>query len=198
MTKKLLTILSWSLLWLVFFWAFLVSGFPKEAARSWLTDKLGKSLNATVAIEKLEVSWNLAVRLKGISIINAQEGNSFTVKLDSLDIRPRLFSMIRLKPEIDFNGGTPTGGPFSGSYNPDNLSISFKDISFKDISISTLPVPSAASMSGSGDLKFVKGKGTIEVEVDGIPGGRQKLKTPGGEAPGLDGKLKVTVSLPKL
>lgn len=211
MTKRLLMMLSWSVLWLVFFWTFLIIGFPSEAARGWIADKLGKGLNANVFIEGMKIMWDLDVKLKGIAISNQESAvgsqepsalspqpSTFGVKLHSLNIEPRLISLIRLKPEIDFNGSTPTGGSFSGSYNPDNLSVSFKDISFKDVSISTIPVPSAASMGGSGDLKFSKGKGTIEVEVDGIPGGRQRLKVSGGENPGLDGKLKITVSLPKI
>ena len=53
-------------------------------------------------------------------------------------------------------------------------------------------------MSGSGRLKFVTGNGMIDTEVDGVPGGKQRLRIPAGEGLGLDGKLKITVSLPKL
>jgi len=226
MINRLIKIAGWFTLWLLFFWVFLFTGFPEDTARDWLAERLGKEINAGVSIEELRINWDLDVEIKGISIISGQgsgargqepsalslqpsalslqpsalslQPSAFSVQLTSLDIRPELLSLIRLKPALDFNANTPSGGDISGSYNPAELSISFKDISFKDISISTLPVPSGTTATGSGIFKFIKGKGTVEIEVEGVPGGKQKLTAPGGESPGLDGKLKVTVSLPKL
>lgn len=202
--KRFIKIIGWSFLWLIFVWTFLIIGFPAKTAKYWLIDSLEKGLNAKVSIEELRLRWNLGVRFKGISIngrqsaVSSQEPSAFNVQLASLDIKPGLFSLIRLKPEIDFYGGTPSGGDFSGAYDTGELSLSFKEISFKDVSISTLPVPSAATVSGSGRLKLIKGKGMIEVEIDGIPGGKQRAKVPGGEGPGLDGRLLIKVLLPKL
>jgi len=150
------------------------------------------------------LKWNLGIRLKEISItgrqsaVGSQEPSTFNLQLASMDIKPGLFSLIRLKPGIDFYGSTPSGGDFSGAYDTGELSLSFKDVSFKDVSIATLPVPSAATVSGSGKLKLIKGKGMIEIEIDGIPGGKQRAKVSGGDGPGLDGKLLVKVLLPKL
>lgn len=202
--KRFIKIIGWSFLWLIFVWTFLIIGFPAKTAKDWLIDSLEKGLNAEASIDELHLKWNLGVRLKEISIngrqssVSSQEPSTFNVQLASLDIKPRLFSLIRLKPEIDFYGDTPSGGNFSGSSNSKELSLSFKDISFKDISIAALPVPSAATVSGSGKLKLIKGKGMIEIEIDGIPGGKQRAKVFGGEGPGLDGKLLVKVLLPKL
>ena len=126
------------------------------------------------------------------------EIGDFTIKLASLNVEPRLLSLIRLKPEIAFTGSPSSGGSFTGSYEPEGLSLSFKDVLFKDFTIASLPVPSVAMFSGSGRFKLVKGKGTIEVEINGIPGGKQRAAIPGGEGVGLDGKLKITVSLPGL
>jgi type II secretion system protein N len=204
MINRLIKIAGWFTLWLLFFWVFLFTGFPEDTAKDWLAERLGKEINARTSIEELRIKWNLDVKIKGISInghqsvVSSQEPSAFTVQLASLDIRPKLFSLIRLKPALEFNANTPSGGDISGSYNPAELSISFKDISFKDINTSTLPVPSETRATGSGRFKLIKGKGMIEVEVDGVPGGNQKLTVPGGESPGLDGKVKVTVSLPKL
>lgn len=204
MINRLIKIAGWSTLWLIFLWVFLVIGFPKETARDWLAESLGKGTNARVSIGELRLKWDLDVKIKEISIngqqpaVTSQEPAAFTVKLASLDISPKLLSLIRLKPALDFNASTPSGGNISGSYNTDELSISFKDVSFKDISISTLPVPSGTTANGSGRFKLIKGKGMVEVEVDGVPGGKQRLKIPGDESSRLDGKLKVTVSLPKL
>ena len=221
MINRLIKIAGWFTLWLLFFWVFLFTGFPEDTARDWLAESLGKEINARVSIEELRINWNLDVKIKGISIIRGQtppnplfskEGvpkagelvvefglsPQFEIKLRSLDIRPKLLSLIGLKPALDFSASTPSGGDISGSYNPAELSISFKDISFKDITISTLPVPSGTTATGSGMFKLIKGKGMVEIEVEGIPGGKQKLTAPGGESPGLDGKVKVTVSLPKL
>ena len=211
MINRLIKIAGWCILWLLFFWGFLFSGFPEDTARDWLAERLGKEINARVSIEELRINWILDVKIKGISIISGQgsevstlkgikgqEPSAFSVQLTSLDIRPKLLNLMRLKPALDFNTSTPSGGDISGSYNPAELSISFKDISFKDISISTLPVPSGTTATGSGIFKLIKGKGTVEIEVEGVPGGKQKLTAPGGESPGLDGKLKVMVSLPKL
>ncbi len=205
MINRLIKIAGWATLWLLFFWAFLFTGFPEDTVRDWLAERLGKEINARVSIEELRINWILDVKIKGISIIRGQEPSAlslqpstFSVQLTSLDIRPKLLSIMRLKPSLGLNASTPSGGDISGSYNPAELSISFKDISFKDISISTLPIPSGTTATGNGIFKLIKGKGTVEVEVEGIPGGKQKLTAPGGESPGLDGKLKVTVSLPKL
>jgi hypothetical protein len=132
--------------------------------------------------------------LKGVSLTS----QASAMRLEWLQVQPRLSGLISVKPEMDFSGGTPSGGHLSGSYQSGELSLSFNDISFKDFSTATLPVPSSATMSGSGRLKFVTGNGTIDAEVDGVPGGKQRLRIPGGEGLGLDGKLKITVSLPKL
>lgn len=197
MINRLIKIMGWGTLWLLFFWGFLVAGFPQDIAKDWVAERLGKEIRAKVSIEELHIMWNLDVKVRGISIIG-QDPSAFIVNLASLDIRPKVLSLIRLKPALDFNAGTPSNGNISGSYDPAELSISFKDISFKDINISTLPVPSETTASGSGRFKLLKGKGKVEIEVDGVPGGKQKLTVPGGESPGLDGKVKVAVSLPKL
>jgi len=212
MINRLIKIAGWCILWLLFFWGFLISGFPHDTAKEWVAERLGKEIGAKVSIEELRINWNLDVKVKGISIISGQwsgvsgqepsalslQPSVFSVQLTSLDIRPELLSLMRLKPALEFNASTPSGGDISGTYNPAELSISFKDISFKDVSISTLPVPSGTTATGSGRFKLIKGKGKVEIEVEGVPGGKQKLSAPGGESPGLDGKLKVTVSLPKL
>ncbi len=202
--KRFIKFIGWSFLWLIFVWTFMIIGFPAKTAKDWLAESLGKGLNANVSIEELQLRWNLGVKLKGVSIngrqssVISQEPSTFNAQLASLNIKPGLFSLVRRKPEIDFYGDTPSGGNFSGLSNSKELSLSFKDISFKDVSISTLPVPSAATVSGSGKLTLIKGKGTIEIEIDGIPGGKQKAKVSGGDGPGLDGKLLVKVLLPKL
>ena len=211
MINRLIKIAGWFSLWLLFFWVFLFIGFPEDTARDWLAERLGKEINARVSIEELRMDWNLDVKIKGISIIREQpavgsqepsalslQPSAFNVLFTSLDIRPKALSLIRLKPALGFSASTHSNGNISGSYNPAEISISFKDISFKDISISTLPVPSGTTASGSGRFKLIKGKGKVEIEVEGVPGGKQKLTTTGGESPGLDGKLKITVSLPKL
>lgn len=205
MGKRVIKILGGSFAWSIFFWTFLIVTFPGKTAKDWLSREIEKGLNAKVRIDELKIGWNLGVRLKGIAIdrqsspLHQGEGEGgFALSLTSLRVKPKLLSLIKLKPDLDFNGSTPSGGDFTGSYDSGELSISFKDISFKDLTISGLPLPSAATAYGSGKLKFIKGKGTIDIEVDGIPGGKQALKAAGGEGPGLDGKLKITVSLPKL
>ena len=211
MINRLIKIAGWCILWLLFFWVFLFIGFPEDTARDWLAERLGKEINARVLIEELRIDWDLDVKIKGISISREQpavgsqepsalsfQPSAFNVLFTSLDIRPKLLSLIRLKPALDFSASIPSGGEISGSYNPAEFSISFKDISLKDISISTLPVPSGTTATGSGRFKLIKGKGMVEIEVEGVPGGKQKIRAPGGESPGLDGKLKVIVSLPKL
>lgn len=210
--KRVLKVIGWLFLWLISFWSFLVITFPAEAAKGWMTDRLEKRLNAKLSIEELSMRWNFGLRLKGISIISGQQSavgsqepsalspqpSAFNVNLASLNIEPRLLSVIRLKPEIAFTGSPSSGGSFTGSYASEGLSLSFKDVLFKDFTISDLPVPSTAMFSGTGRFKLVNGRGTIEIEVNGIPGGKQRITTPAGEGPGLDGKLKVTVSMPGL
>ena len=169
-------------------------GLPTEAAKGWLAERLGHRFDTKVSIEDLDIRWNLGMMLKGVSLTSQES----TMRLEWLKVQPRLSGLISVKPEMDFSGGTSSGGYLSGSYDSRDLSLSFKDISFKDFSTATLPVPPSATMSGSGRLKFVTGNGTIDTEVDGIPGGKQRLRIPGGEGLGLDGNLKITVSLPKL
>lgn len=213
--KNFFKIVGWLFLWLIFFWSFLVITFPADAAKVWVADRFGKRLNAEVSIEEVSMRWNFCLRLKGISIIrgqgsvvSGQEGTAqlppedvrdgIAIKVASLDIEPRLLSLIRLKTEIAFTGNPSSGGIFSGSYASEAISLSFKDVLFKDFTIADLPVPSTAMFSGSGRFTLAKGKGTIEVEVNGIPGGKQRTVASGGDGPGLDGKLKVTVSMPGL
>lgn len=186
--------MSWSFLWVLLFWTFLVIGLPTEAAKGWLAERLGRGFDAKVSIEELDIGWNLGIVFRRVSLTS----QASTMRLEWLKVQPRLSSLISVKPEMNFSGGTSSGGNLSGSYHSGELSLFFKDISFKDFSTATLPVPSSATMSGSGRLKFVTGNGTIDTEVDGVPGGKQRLRIPGGEGLGLDGKLKITVSLPKL
>lgn len=196
MVNRLIKIFVWSLLWLVFFWTFLIVGLPTDSAKDWLAERVGREINAKVSIEELRVRWNLNVKINGISINRGQDSSeTIKIKLSSLIIEPELFSLIRRKPALEFNAETPSGGTISGSYDPSELSISFKDLSFKDISIAALPVPSGTSATGSGKIKLIKGKGNIEIEADGMPGGKQKFKI---DSPGADGKIKITVSLPKI
>jgi len=186
--------LGWSFLWVLLFWTFLVIGLPTEAAKGWLAERLGHDFDAKVSVEQLDIGWNLGITLKGVSLTS----QASAMRLEWLKVQPRLSSLIWVKPEMDFSGGTPSGGHLSGSYHSGELSLSCRVICFKDSSTATLPVPSSANMSGSGRLKFVTGNGTIDTEVDGVPGGKQRLRMSGGEGRGLDGKLKIAVSLPKL
>ena len=208
--RQSLTIAGWSFLWIVLFWAFLLVGFPRETARNWLSERLGQSFDARVSIEELHIAWNLAVRLKGVSIAkqaseagpapageSKRDGEVFMIRLDSVTVDPRLSGLISVDPKMDFRGNTSSGGTVSGSYTSGELTLFFRDLSSRDVTIATLPVPSSAIISGSGRLKLVATNGTIDTEVDGVPGGRQSLKLLGGAGPGLDGRLKITVSLPK-
>ena len=179
-------------------------GLDTETAKGWLADRLGQEFDAAFSFEELHVRWNLGVRLKGISIENPPfkrppsatgSADGFTMRLDSFRADPRLFSLISGKPDIDFIGDTSSGGQLSGSYAAGALSFSFRDVSFKDLSIAAIPLPSNTTLRGSGTLKVVPGNGTIDTEIDGVPGGKQRLKIPGGTA---HGKLTIVVSLPTL
>jgi type II secretion system protein N len=194
MTKRLFKIAGWTFLWLIFFWTFLVIGFPKESARDWLAGRLEREINARVSIEELTVMWNLGVKLNGISVEKSGE-NGFLLKIDSLKVRPRLLSLIGLRPIIDFMAYTPSGGDFSGLYKNGMIEIAFSEVPFKDIGIASIPAPSAATASGSASLKMTGAEGKIETEVGGLPGGRQRAVLKGS---GVEGSLKVKVTLPKL
>lgn len=198
MINRLIKIVGWSALWLIFFWGFLIAGFPEEMAKDWLTDRIGKEINADVSIAELRIKWNLDVQVSDISISGSKEQSDFSVQLADLNISPKLLSLIKLTPAFDFNASSPSGGDISGLYGPSALSVSFKDISSKEISISSIPAPSGTTATGSAIFNIIKGKGMIDIEVDGIPGGKQKIKVPGGDSPGLDGKLRLTISLPRL
>ena len=204
-------IACWSLLWILLFWAFLLVGFPTETAKRWLAERVGQGFAARVSIEELHINWNLAVRLKRVAIARQvveagpspkgermRIGEGFTIRLDSLTVEPRLFALISAEPEMNFTGDTSSGGHLAGSYKSGEVTLVFRDMSFKDVGIATLSVPSGATMSGSGRLKLLARNGTIDTEVDGIPGGKQRLRILGGEGPGLDGKLKITISPSKL
>ena len=186
--------MSWTFLWVLLFWTFLVIGLPTEAAKGWLAERLGRGFEAKVSVEELAIGWNLGITLKGVSLAS----QASAMRLEWLQVYPRLSSVIWGKPEMDFRGGTSSGGRLSGAYHSGELSLSFTDISFKEFSAAALPVPSSATMSGSGRLRFVTGNGTIEIDVDGVPGGKQRLRIPGREGLGPEGTLKITVSLPKL
>ena len=207
-TSRILNRACWSVLWIVFFWVFLVIGLPTEEARDWLVERLGRHFDATFAIEELRVRWNLGVSLKGISITSRPSESrpfpggqaidqDFGVRLDVLNVEPRLSSLMLAKPDMDFNGSTPSGGRLAGSYKSGELYLSFQDMGAKDFMSATSLLPAGSTMRGSGRLRLVTGNATIDTEVDGIPGAHQRLKIVGGKSPGFDGKLKITVSLPK-
>jgi len=208
--KHIYKILSWSVLWFAAFWIFFVILFPAETVRDWLVYKIENRLNVRVAVEKFALKCNLNMELRGISVSDRSHGSktseashsldamAFSLKISRLTIIPSLPSLVRMKPEVDFNGNAPSGGSFSGSYRDGGLTLSLKDVSFKDFIIHAFPLPPATTIGGSGQLKTVKGKGVIEVEIDGIPGGRQRVKVSVGGDPGLEGKIKIIVLLPKV
>lgn len=182
-------IAGWSCLWIACFWAFLITGLPTDAAKRWLADTVAREFDATVSIGELRVAWNLDVSLHGVSVVRPAPDAGFAMRLESLRIVPRW-------PVLHFRGGTPSGGSLAGSYRSGEVTLSFSDVSFTDVTIATLPVPSRATMSGSGRLRLVTGHGTIDAEVDGVPGGKQRLKILGGAGPAVDGKVTITVRLP--
>ncbi len=202
-----MTIIGWSSLWIGSFWGFFLAGFPAETARSWLAGKLGQTLHASVSIDEVHIRWNLDLGLTGLSVANQASDagvpgdpapQAFMMKLNSLTLGPTLSSLASFQPEIGFRADTSSGGYVSGSYKSGEVTLFFKDVSSKDFTLAALPLPPTATMNGSGRLKVVTGTGSIDAEVDGVPGGRQRFKVSGGERPGLDGKVKVSVSRSKL
>lgn len=192
--RRAVTIAGWSCVWIVVFWAFLLIGFPAETARAWLAERLGRDFAASVTIEKLELGWNLDVRFIGVSV--AAEGTR--VRLDSFTLKPRLAALVLGRPEASFTGGTSSGGRLSGSYRAGEVTLAFADVSFSEFSIATVPLPATARVSGAGRLKIVPTGGIIDTEIDGVPGGKQRLKVPAGQAPGVNGRMQITVALPRV
>lgn len=178
-------------MWLAVFWVILITGFPAETARAWLAERLGRDFAAIVTIDKLEVGWTLDVRLTGVSV--AAEGTR--VRLDSFTLEPTLAALVLGRPEANFRGGTSSGGRVSGSYRAGEVTLVFADVSLSEFNIATVPLPATARVSGTGRLRVVPTAGTIDAEIDGIPGGKQRHRVPVGQAPGVNGKVQITVSL---
>ena len=108
--------LSWSFLWVLLFWTFLVIGLPTEAAKGWLAERLGHGFDAKVSVEELDIGWNLGIKLKGVSLTS----QASAMRLEWLKVQPRLSSLISVKPEMDFSGARPLAGTSQAHIIPGN------------------------------------------------------------------------------
>lgn len=187
---RALQIAGWVLVWLTCFWAFLLLGFPSDAAKAWLVENVGQRLDAAVSIETLRMRWNLDVRLDGVSVARP----ALAIRFTSLTVHPKWLGLLSSGPRLDFTGDTASGGHLSGSYKPGEVTLRFSNMSAKDLGIAPLPLPPGATVRGSGTFRLATTSATIETEIDGVPGGRQRLQIFGKDALGLAGTLKITVS----
>lgn len=188
-------IAGWILVWLVSFWSFLLLGFPSERAAEWIAQKVGRQTNATVSIRKLHVRWNLDLGLDDVSV-TAQP--PVAVRFTTVTLQPKWLASVLSQPEMRFSGQTVSGGRISGSYKAGEVTVLFSDVPPKDLGMTLLPLPPSATLRGSGSLKIATTSGGIDTEIDGAPGGRQRLQIVGKDALGLAGTLRISVSAARI
>ena len=189
-----LQVAGWAVLWLVCFWAFVVIGFPSDTAKDWLAQRFAERLNATVAIGKLGVRWNLGLRLDDVAVGE----RPLVVHLPVVTIEPNWFSVLMLRPTVAFTGRTISGAGMSGAYAPDGMTLQFSDVRSNDVRSLPLGLPPNAVLRGVGTFKPAQQRASIEAEIEGGPAGRQRFQLVGKDAFGLIGTLKITISTARL
>jgi len=161
--------LSYITFFVVAFFVFLFMTFPGDIVKQRIVSEIQNSTPYKVDIKDADVSALLNINLKGVKIYKSQ--NQF-LELDTLTIKPSLFSVFSDSPKVPFNAKLQ-GGEIEGSLRLSKQKNGIQEIqaTIKQVKVDSIP-----------DL--ISGEGSGEILINGIMDGELYVKfdpTPKGE-----------------
>jgi len=148
--------LSYITFFVAAFFVFLFMTFPGDVVKQRIISEIQNSTPYMVDIQSADVSALLNVNLKGVKIYKSK--NQF-LELDSLTLKPSLFSLFSDSPKIPFNANLH-GGEIEGAVrlSKQNNGIQEVQASIKQIKVDSIP-----------DL--ISGDGSAEILINGVMDG---------------------------
>lgn len=160
--------LSYIAFFVAAFFVFLFMTFPGDIVKQRIVSEIQNSTPYKVDIQSAEVSALLNVNLKGVKIYKSQ--NQF-LELDSLTIKPSLFSVFSDSTKIPFNAKLH-GGEIEGTVrlSKQNNGIQEVQATIKQVKVDS--IPALLSQDGEGGIQ-INGviDGELYVQFDPTPKG---------------------------
>jgi type II secretion system protein N len=161
--------LSYITFFVAAFFVFLFMTFPGDIVKQRIVSEIQNSTPYKVEINDADITALLNVNLKGVKIYRSRDQ---FLELDSLTIKPSLFSVFSDSPKVPFNAKLQ-GGEIEGSVrlSKQNGGIQEVQATIKQVKVDSIP-----------DL--ISGEGGGEILINGIMDGELYVKfdpTPKGE-----------------
>lgn len=160
--------LSYITFFVVAFFVFLFMTFPGDIVKQRIVSEIQNSTPYKVDIQSADISALLNVNLKGVKIYKSQ--NQF-LELDSLTIKPSLFSVFSDSPKVPFNAKLH-GGEIEGTVrlSKQNNGIQEVQATIKQVKVDS--IPALLSQDGEGGI-LINGvmDGELYVQFDPMPKG---------------------------
>ncbi len=188
--------LSYITFFVVAFFVFLFVTFPGDIVKQRIVAEIQNSTPYKVDIQSADVSAMLNVNLKGVKIYKSQ--NQF-LELDSLTIKPSLFSVFSDSPKIPFNAKLH-GGEIDGTLRVSKQNNDIEEVKAVIKGVRVDSIPDLLSQDGEAEI-LINGimDGELYVQFDPTPKGEfsfeveelhiDNLKVKGMKLPSLS-KLK--------
>ena len=168
--------LSYISFFVVAFFVFLFMTFPGDIVKQRIISEIQNSTPYKIDIKNADISPLLNVNLKGVKIYKSQ--NQF-LELDSLTIKPSLFSVFSDSPKVPFNAKLH-GGEIEGAvrFNKQKNSLQEIKVSIKQLKIDS--IPDLISGDGSGEI-LMNGilNGDLYIQFDPVPKGEFSFEVKG-------------------
>ncbi|MCK5390801.1 MAG: type II secretion system protein GspN [Deltaproteobacteria bacterium] len=160
--------LSYITFFVVAFFVFLIMTFPGDIVKQRIVSEIQNSTPYKVDIQSADVSALLNVNLKGVKIYKSQ--NQF-LELDSLTIKPSLFSVFSDSPKVPFNAKLQ-GGEIEGTVRLSKQNNGIQEIQATIKQVKVDSIPALISQDGEGGI-LINGvmDGELYVQFDPMPKG---------------------------
>lgn len=160
--------LSYITFFVVAFFVFLFMTFPGDIVKQRIVSEIQNSTPYKVDIQSADVSALLNVNLKGVKIYKSQ--NQF-LELDSLTIKPSLFSVFSDSPKVPFNAKLQ-GGEIEGTVRLSKQNNGIQEIQATIKQVKVDSIPALISQDGEGGI-LINGvmDGELYVQFDPMPKG---------------------------
>ena len=160
--------LSYITFFVVAFFVFLFMTFPGDIVKQRIVAEIQNSTPYKVDIQSADVSALLNVNLKGVKIYKSQ--NQF-LELDSLTIKPSLFSIFSDSPKIPFNAKLH-GGEIEGALRISKQNNDIQEVKAVIKGVKVDSIPDLLSQDGEAEI-LINGimDGELYVQFDPTPKG---------------------------
>jgi len=168
--------LSYITFFVVAFFVFLFMTFPGDIVKQRIVSEIQNSTPYKVDIQNADITALLNVSLKGVKIYKSQ--NQF-LELDSLTIKPSLFSVFSDSPKVPFNAKLQ-GGEIEGSVRLSKQKNGIQEVQATIKQVKVDSIPDLISGEGNGEI-LINGlmDGELYVNFDPTPKGEFSFEVEG-------------------